>query len=188
MDIPQKCLCDEEIKKITEKNFTIIIHMKKMEGSNNVVGSGTSAATAFLHQQCIANNHSILSGDTNNNSSSNNNHSVDNSSGNENKSNSKSESSTISCGKKAFYKLIFNKSSGSNSSDNNNNSNSNQSSNTPPLNNSYTKVSMERTANGSIESKISQMSIDQNRQSISSQSHQGNSLVVSPTSIDLSRR
>lgn len=188
MDIPQKCFCDEEIKKITEKNFTIIIHMKKMEGSNNVVGSGTSTAT-FLHQQSLTsnnNNHSILSGDTNNNNNSNNNHSVDNGSGNENKSNSKSESSTISCGKKAFYKLIFNKSSGSNSSDNNNNNN--QSSNTPPLNNSYTKVSMERTANGSIESKISQMSIDQNRQSISSQSHQGNSLVVSPTSIDLSRR
>ncbi|KAL7018758.1 hypothetical protein ACKWTF_010899 [Chironomus riparius] len=194
MDIPQKCLCDEkEIKNITEKNLTIIVHMKKMDGSNNVVGSGTSAAaaTAFLHQQSLANNNnsSILSGDTNNN----NNHSVDhnNSSGNENniKSNSKSESSTISCGKKAFYKLIFNKSSGSNnSSDNNNNSNSNQSSNTPPLNNSYTKVSMERTANGSIESKISQMSIDQNRQSISSQSHQGNSLVVSPTSNDLTRR
>lgn len=198
MEIPQQCWCDtEDIK----KSLTIIIHMKKMDSSSNV-GSGTSPS-AFLRQHSLTNSNSILSNDTNNNSSKN---ALDNSnsSGNDSKSNSKSESSTISCGKKAFYKLIFNKSSGSNNNDSNNNnnntnnssSNNSQPSATPPLNNSYTKVSMERAAVGSgssIESKLSQMSIDQNRQStISSQSHhyhnQGNSLVVSPTSIDLARR
>lgn len=164
MDTGIKSASDEE--KI-QKNFTIItIHMKKMDCCfNNAVGSGT------VQQQSTANNNNKTSGDSNNN------HSTES-------SEKKSESS----GKKAFYKLIFNKSSSGSNNDNNNNNNSSNTTSAPPLNNSYTKVSMERTGNGTLESKISQLSIEQNRQLIPSQQQQhGNSLLMNQSSVDTRR-
>lgn len=178
MDTEDKSGSSDDLK---ENFFTFIIHMKKMD-VNNALNSGKS--TALLHQQTLANkSHSTLSssGDSNNNNNNCNNHSTLVVSDVSDKSN-KNESSS---GKKAFYKLIFNKSSSGSNNDTNNNNNNNSTA-APPLNNSYTKVSMERTLAGNLETKISQMSIDQNRQI--STSPQGNSLQMNQTSIDLNRR
>lgn len=140
--------------------------------------SGTtagSAATALLVNQTQHNSPS--SGDSNNN--------IENASSEKSKS-EKSENSggsERSC-RKAFYKLIF-KASGSNSSSSTNDSNNNsQQTSAPATNNSYTKVSMERASGSNLESKISQLSLDQRQ--LQSQQQQGNSLITNQS--DLSKR
>lgn len=135
----------------SNKDLTIILHMKKMD-SGTTAGS---AATALLLK-----NQTPTSGDSNNNV--------------ESSEKSKSENSEPKSGRKAFYKLIF-KSSGSNNSSSTNDSNNNsQQSSAPATNNSYTKVSMERASSSNLESKISQLSLDQRQ--LQSQQQQGNSL------------
>jgi hypothetical protein len=134
----------------SERDLTIILHMKKMD-------SGTTAGSAAAH---LLNNQTPTSGDSNNNV--------------ENSEKSKSENSEPKSGRKAFYKLIF-KSSGSNNSSSTNDSNNNsQQSSAPATSNSYTKVSMERASGSNLESKISQLSLDQRQ--LQPQQQQANSL------------
>lgn len=134
------------------KDLKIILHMKKMDSGTT---AGSASITPHLKIQ------SPTSGDSNNN--------IDSS------EKSKSENSEPKSSRKAFYKLIF-KSSGSNNNSSTNDSNNNsQQSSVPATNNSYTKVSMERTSTNHLESKISQISIEQRQLQ-----QQGNSLPSDP--------
>jgi hypothetical protein len=172
---------EEQVKNLNSKiKLTIVtVLMKKMDNS------GTTAGPAALLNQSLSHHSIAASGDSNNNVENSNN----GSNLNEKSSNvSKSETQISEKGKKPFYKLIFKSSSGSNNNHHNNDTNNNSSSNqpqqlAPASNNSYTKVSMERT-NGSLERKISLLTVDSNHQSPPQQ--QGNSLLMSQA--DLVRR
>lgn len=166
-----KSRIEEQVKNLNSRIKLTIVTVLKMDNS------GTTAGPAALLNQPLCHNSISTSGDSNNN--------VENSSLNERSSIvSKSETQISEKGKRPFYKLIFKSSSGSNSNDTNNNSSNNQPQQlVPASNNSYTKVSMERT-NGSLERKISQLTVDSNRQSPPQQ--QGNSLLMSQS--DLVRR
>lgn len=149
MGTPKQLPSDESVI----PNLVITIHMKKMDSSSNS-GAGSPAWDYNNHHHSSTSS----SSDSNNNDGSNSNHSV------------KATKSESAC--KGLYKLIFSKSTS------HNDSNNNQSSTGPSTGNSYTKVSMS-IERPSIESSMSQLTINQNRQMINQLAQHGNSIAMS---------